>query len=163
MRKGATLVCITICTYKTNKLFINMFITIPKQDNNGQGFIIPKQDNNGQGFIIPKQGNNGQGCIAETEKGQNELTLNNPKSINQDSFSFNNIHSLKFLLQAFFSTLVLIFCLSQLYISKGEGRNDALYWGGVTGMLALWMPSPSTSGTPPTTNQPNFETAKSGK
>jgi len=124
---------------------------------------ILKQDNNGLGSTNPKQDNNGQGCIAETEKGQNELISNNPKAINQDSFSFKNIHSLRFLLQAAFSTVILIFCLSQLYTSKGGGRNDALYWGGVTGILALWMPSPSTSGTPPTTNQPNFETAKSGK
>lgn len=80
--------------------------------------------------------------------------------INQDSFSFKNIHSLRFVFQAAFSTLILIFCLYQLYISKGEGKNDAIYWGGVTGTLALWMPSPSTSGTLPT-NQPNYETTES--
>ena len=86
--------------------------------------------------------------------------LNNQTTINQDSFSFKNIHSLRFLLQAAFSTVILIFCLSQLYRSNGNGKNDAIYWGGVTGILALWMPSPSSSGTPPT-NQPNFETAES--
>jgi len=111
--------------------------------------------------------NNDQGSKAGTAIIQKEPTSIPPSlnssyepAINQDSFSFKNIHSLRFLFQAVFSTLILIFCLYQLYISKGEGKNDTVYWGGVTGILALWMPSPSTSGTPPT-NQPNFETNKS--
>lgn len=120
--------------------------------------------------IEQMQNTNGQGSLAETtirptisEKptlSPQSPNLNNRTVINQDSFSFKYMHSLRFTFQAAFSTLILVFCLFHLHISNGDGKNDALYWGGVTGILALWMPSPSASGTPPA-NQPNLETAES--
>ncbi|GEM_PF-2084668 len=116
------------------------------------------------------QNTNGQGSLPKAtiiRTIPEELTLNtqspnlnNRAGINQDVFSFRNIHSLRFIFQAAFSTLILIFCLLQLNMSKSNGKNDAIYWGGVTGILALWMPSPSSSGTP-LANQPNLETAES--
>lgn len=120
--------------------------------------------------IEQTQNTNGQGSLAKTmiiPTIAEEPTLNRPSpnlnnrtAINQDSFSFKNIHSLRFVFQGAFSTLILIFCLFQLSISNGNGKNDAVYWSSVTGILALWMPSPCSSETPPA-NQPNLETAES--
>jgi len=64
----------------------------------------------------------------------------------REPFHWNDIHSLRFVIQIFFSSIILVFCLLQLATSK-DAKNDAIYWGGVTGILALWMPSPSSSGT----------------
>ena len=113
------------------------------------------------------QNTNGQSCLASNTNTSEESTLisqssnsNNGNVINQDAFSLKNIHSLRFVFQAAFSTVILFFCLFQLHLSHANGKNDAIYWGGVTGILALWMPSPSSSGTPPA-NQPKLETAES--
>lgn len=63
----------------------------------------------------------------------------------QDPFSFRDMNSLRFLAQFFFSTLILSFCLIQLTRSDIENKNPALYWSCLTGILALWMPSPATA------------------
>ncbi len=115
--------------------------------------VKEKQDTNGK--------NSEAGNAREPEEptsGPLSPNSNHWAPINQDSFSFKNIHSLRFIVQVVFSAVILIFCLSQLH-SENDGKDDAIYWGGVTGILALWMPSPSSSGTLPT-NQPKFETAE---
>lgn len=48
----------------------------------------------------------------------------------------------RFLVQVAFSGIVLGFCINQLALGAKEGKNDAIYWGGVTSILAWWMPSP---------------------
>jgi hypothetical protein len=63
----------------------------------------------------------------------------------QDPFSFRDMNSLRFLAQFFFSTLILSFCLMQLTRTDIENKNPALYWSCLTGILALWMPSPATA------------------
>lgn len=48
----------------------------------------------------------------------------------------------RFLVQVAFSAIVLSFCINQLAVGAKDGKNDAIYWGGVTSILAWWMPSP---------------------
>ncbi len=69
---------------------------------------------------------------------------NPPAIVTREPFCWNDIHSLRFVIQIFFSTIILVFCLSQL-VASTDHKNDAIYWGGVTGILALWMPSPSAN------------------
>lgn len=52
--------------------------------------------------------------------------------------------SMRFSVQVAFSTLVLCFCLFKLS-SPNDSQSSALYWGGVTSILAWWMPSPGGS------------------
>ncbi len=117
--------------------------------------VKEKQDTNGKNSEV----GNARGP-EEPPSGPLSPNSNHWAPINQDSFSFRNIHSLRFIVQVVFSALILIFCLSQLNSKDNDKNNDAIYWGGVTGILALWMPSPSSSGTPPA-NQPKLETAES--
>ncbi len=60
----------------------------------------------------------------------------------------------RFIVQVAFSGIVLGFCINQLALGAKEGKNDAIYWGGVTSILAWWMPSP---GGRPLQNQANVE------
>ncbi|MBU7582958.1 MAG: hypothetical protein KAF91_08615 [Nostoc sp. TH1S01] len=48
----------------------------------------------------------------------------------------------RFFVQVAFSTVVLGLCISQLMKSDAKTENTALYWGGVTSVLAYWLPSP---------------------
>jgi hypothetical protein len=48
----------------------------------------------------------------------------------------------RFVVQVAFSATVLSFCINQLAVGAKDGKNDAIYWGGVTSILAWWMPSP---------------------
>jgi hypothetical protein len=52
-----------------------------------------------------------------------------------------NQESLRFAVQVGFSSIVLCFCLFKLG-SSSDNQSSALYWGGVTSVLAWWMPSP---------------------
>jgi hypothetical protein len=72
----------------------------------------------------------------------------------QDPFSFRDMNSLRFLAQFFFSTLILGFCLMQLTRTDIENKNTALYWSCLTGILALWMPSPATARAGSTSSEP---------
>lgn len=59
-------------------------------------------------------------------------------------FCVQNPDLFRFIVQVAFSGIVLCFCISQLAIGAEEGKNDAIYWGGVTSMLTWWMPSPNS-------------------
>ncbi len=50
----------------------------------------------------------------------------------------------RFIVQVCFSAIVLVFCIHELAVGgqTKDGKNDAIYWGGVTSILAWWMPSP---------------------
>ncbi|MES1026072.1 hypothetical protein ABN584_24570 [Gloeocapsa sp. BRSZ] len=62
-----------------------------------------------------------------------------------EPFSFRDIYSLRFVIQFFFSFVILVFSLFQLARTDiDEEKNTALYWSCVTGILALWMPAPSS-------------------
>lgn len=52
--------------------------------------------------------------------------------------------SMRFAVQVAFSSIVLCFCLFKLSNSN-DNQSSALYWGGVTSVLAWWMPSPGGS------------------
>ncbi len=58
--------------------------------------------------------------------------------------SNNKIETYKFWIQVFFSTVVLSLCTFQL-VNEDSQKNEAMYWGGLTGVLAYWLPSPSNS------------------
>jgi hypothetical protein len=49
--------------------------------------------------------------------------------------------TMRFGVQVAFSSIVLFFCLFKL-MSPNDNQSNALYWGGVTSVLAWWMPSP---------------------
>lgn len=48
----------------------------------------------------------------------------------------------RFRVQVAFSAIVLGLCIVQLMRSDAKAENTALYWGGVTSVLAYWLPSP---------------------
>jgi hypothetical protein len=52
----------------------------------------------------------------------------------QDNFRFG--------IQFLFSSIVLVFCMYELATSADNQPSNALYWSGITGILAYWMPSP---------------------
>ncbi|MBW4526544.1 MAG: hypothetical protein KME18_15350 [Phormidium tanganyikae FI6-MK23] len=47
-------------------------------------------------------------------------------------------------MQVAFSSIILCFCLFKLS-NPNDSQTSALYWGGVTSVLAWWMPSPGGS------------------
>jgi hypothetical protein len=61
----------------------------------------------------------------------------------EDTFDIRKIDSLKFLVQVILSASMLILCMGNLPNAKPE--NQVLYWSGITGILAWWMPSPGGS------------------
>lgn len=65
----------------------------------------------------------------------------------QETFFWNAIHSLKFVIQFFLSSVVMAVCIFQLVRTDvdSESKNVALFWSCITGILALWMPAPSSS------------------
>ncbi len=83
----------------------------------------------------------------------NKQTLANSDSKNcketsatMEPFDLKDIHSLRFLIQFVFSTIILVFCVIKLSLPNKDHQDNAIYWGGVTSILALWMPSPSSLG-----------------
>jgi hypothetical protein len=66
-----------------------------------------------------------------------QLTIREP-------FCWADIYSLRFVVQVIFSAVILCFCFYQLTRGAEKDKNDALYWSCVSGILALWMPSPSS-------------------
>lgn len=55
-----------------------------------------------------------------------------------------NLDAWKFIVQVFFSTVVVTLCVFKLASSDTQDNpNAALYWGGLTGILGYWLPSPS--------------------
>lgn len=60
----------------------------------------------------------------------------------QEPFSWRDIHSLKFVIQVVFSSMILGFCIFQL-TSGDRNKNESLYWSYLTGIVAWWMPSPA--------------------
>jgi hypothetical protein len=73
------------------------------------------------------------------------------KLVNKTNFSlFQGLNIMKnqqawtFCVQVFFSSIVLGLCTFQL-VNDQKTQNQALYWGGLTGILGYWLPSPSNS------------------
>jgi hypothetical protein len=55
----------------------------------------------------------------------------------------NNLDTWKFVVQFFFSAVVLSLCVFKLSTTDGKDQSQALYWGGLTGILGYWLPSPT--------------------
>jgi hypothetical protein len=51
---------------------------------------------------------------------------------------------MRFYVQVGFSSIVLCFCLFKL-ANADDSQSSALYWSGVTSILAWWMPSPEAN------------------
>ncbi|MBE8997723.1 hypothetical protein IQ274_05705 [Nostoc sp. LEGE 12447] len=66
------------------------------------------------------------------------ISLNTMK--NQPAHKFNQ-DVWRFGVQVFFSSIVLGLCIFKLG-SPGDDKNVALYWGGLSSVLAYWLPSP---------------------
>jgi hypothetical protein len=50
----------------------------------------------------------------------------------------------KFVIQFFFSSIVVGLCVFKLAATDAKDNpNAALYWGGLTGILGYWLPSPT--------------------
>jgi hypothetical protein len=78
----------------------------------------------------------------------------------QEPFSWRDIHSLKFVIQFIFSSMILGFCIFQLTHPERNSKNESLYWSYLTGIVAWWMPSPAIGrGRPPnlTETEPSQE------
>jgi len=60
-----------------------------------------------------------------------------------EEFRLRNMNSLKFIVQIAITTFMLMLCWQGL---RSKDANDrALYWGGITGVIGWWMPSPGSS------------------
>lgn len=54
-----------------------------------------------------------------------------------------NLNTWKFGIQVFFSLIVMGLCVVKLADNKTPPEQQALYWGGLTGILGYWLPSPT--------------------
>jgi hypothetical protein len=61
-------------------------------------------------------------------------------------FDLRKIDSLKFSMQILITLFMLTLCWSGLQSKDSE--TQALYWGGITGIIGWWMPSPGGLKTP---------------
>lgn len=66
--------------------------------------------------------------------------VNATRIVTEQEFNFRNIESLKFVMQIVITLFMLGMCWSGLQIKDDSTR--ALYWGGLTGIIGWWMPSP---------------------
>ena len=48
----------------------------------------------------------------------------------------------RFGVQIAFSSVILIFCMYKLAVTPENQGSNAIYWSGITSILAWWMPSP---------------------
>ncbi|AFY44962.1 hypothetical protein [Nostoc sp. PCC 7107] len=62
-------------------------------------------------------------------------------SRNQPRQNFDQ-NTWRFGVQVVFSAAMLGLCIVQLVSKPSNDQNTALYWGGVTSVLAYWLPSP---------------------
>jgi hypothetical protein len=84
---------------------------------------------------------------SKQENPTNATTKPSFSTTNTEAFTWfcvQNPDFLKLIFQCFLSLVILGFCMSQLAGGgqNGNGENRALYWGGITSILAWWMPSP---------------------
>lgn len=58
------------------------------------------------------------------------------------TFHWKSLQSLKFIVQVSLSVAVLSLCIGKLVAPNASADDKALYWGGLTSIIAWWMPSP---------------------
>jgi hypothetical protein len=95
----------------------------------------------------PKKKNSDSNFETQIEAATTPASFTNSKIGSFALFCWQHPDFLKLIFQCIFSSLVLCFCMFQLSIGgrDGTGTNNALYWGGITSILAWWMPSPGSS------------------
>ncbi len=64
------------------------------------------------------------------------------ESDTQQIFDWKRLDSLKFAMQVILTAAILTLCVGKLTMSS-QADDKALYWGGITGLFAWWMPSPN--------------------
>lgn len=67
--------------------------------------------------------------------------------------------ALKFWIQVLFSSFMIGFCSFQL-VRDSAKETQALYWGGLSGVLAYWLPSPASEGNSQFTSDKEAEKLK---
>ena len=50
----------------------------------------------------------------------------------------------KFIIQVAFSAAVMSLCIYKLATADPKDNQNALYWGGLSGILGYWLPSPTS-------------------
>lgn len=80
-----------------------------------------------------------------------QLTFTQQPSVTDDSdvFAWRKVESLRFVVQVGFSVLIVGFCLGKLSDlgASPDSSDKAIYWGGLTSIVAWWMPTPGGKGT----------------
>jgi hypothetical protein len=68
---------------------------------------------------------------------------NRPNANSQNpSFPWHDRETLRMFVQISLTLLILVFCMGKL---TANDSDKALYWGGITSIIAWWMPSPGGS------------------
>lgn len=92
--------------------------------------------------------------VHSTQPSEFNLDSNSKSDLGSDSkkfsceqeFNLKNIESLKFVMQIIITVFMLGMCWSELKV--GDNNTRALYWGGLTGIVGWWIPSPGGFGSP---------------
>ena len=80
-----------------------------------------------------------------------QMTENSPKPNTRSRyFNLDDPESVRLSMQVVLSLTTVIFCSFGIAMHEINNKQDniALYWGGVTGILAWWMPSPASKPKP---------------
>lgn len=62
----------------------------------------------------------------------------------EDAFYWRKTESLRLVVQIALTFGILLMCTGKLIFNE-ESQNKALYWSGITSLIAWWMPSPGSS------------------
>lgn len=89
--------------------------------------------------------------MSDISSALNQLTpeLSKPKNsglsaqvCEDNQFHWQRLDSLKFAMQVVLTVAVLSLCIGKL-MTNVQADDKPLYWGGITGLIAWWMPSPN--------------------
>lgn len=69
----------------------------------------------------------------------------NTSPSSEELFSWRKPKSLQLAMQIGLSLAVVLFCGGQIIVHDLKNKDVSLYWGGIVGILAWWMPSPTNS------------------
>lgn len=72
--------------------------------------------------------------------------LSDEINLDWKSCTMKKLEIWKFGIQVFFSTLMIGLCSSLIFMERQNSQNQAVYWSGLSGVLAYWLPSPASAG-----------------
>lgn len=87
----------------------------------------------------PKQQNPGPSSLVSVE---NQVSVEASCGTEQGTFNWKRIDSLKFAMQIALTVAILGLCIGKMTMGA-QSDDKAIYWGGITGLVAWWMPSPN--------------------